>query len=877
MKEFLARFKLNNKGFTLVEVVAAVIIVITLTGAAYAAVSSVTVKAHQDFCSTQMTNLVVAGRDYFSDNRLLLPNDFDKTSCVSLEKLEQDKYIEGMTDYSNNSCDGTKSRVCAVKDTASTFQYIPTVDCNNCTSDNAEVQNIEVTPEIIFSPNSRVVTSEADKNIGVDVTVKINGNGKTIVNYSYQVYKIENTSGFDDADSFDIVGNLDSFHTETLVKGSNDYRKYRGDFTIGIDTPGHYYISVTAVNEDGTKAVRRSGRYEVVYDEVCASISLDGKYTVNKGADNQEGPTDLDTSWHRGVFDFKVSKKTRVDHYTVKVVVTPYDSNGALDAYELSTTKNIVGNKSYSFDTNKTAMYDFIVTAYDSKGSKCTRGWSFKQDNMAPSCQVLGLYKEKEGERGSGIYSELVPSDSYDLWHNTYMQAKGLATDNQSGFGGVNTTEVYATYKDRDYVSWMKPGTAIDEAGNEVTCGSSVRVQIDTEAPSCSTSRWVRERNDNSSSFLLKADNKFTNTNQKVIGSCGDIRGPSVIFDGLGTQSSGCETDSVESPEYTNHDIALDVSPGVVKDRAGNTTSCGVETIKIDKTAPVCKMDVYMKNENNKVTNYEIKNGITTVNWFNYNLKVKGKCQNVKVRNEANSNEEIGSDCSDNVITSELLSSDRQADYSFPSSNNTVYDDAGNAAVCGTTPVWIDKTKPACGTEYGDRSSDDWLGTGNTATVGVECYDEEKDVDGRSVSSGIKDTNKCKKILNTEGLKETVNFSIEDNAGNVRTCSKTFTKKLDYTSPVCGTWSGEAVKDAFGNYVWAENRTISLTGNYDPTPDGIDGISGLEDDHASISWTFPEYDGENNITTKQLSYTIKDKASNQTVCSRNAKIYVDAD
>ena len=77
--------KLKNKGFTLVELLATIIILGLLVSIAYVSVSSILNSGDDSYYESQENMLVLAGREYYADHRSELPKEIGETSNVSLE------------------------------------------------------------------------------------------------------------------------------------------------------------------------------------------------------------------------------------------------------------------------------------------------------------------------------------------------------------------------------------------------------------------------------------------------------------------------------------------------------------------------------------------------------------------------------------------------------------------------------------------------------------------------------------------------------------------------------------------------------------------------------------------------------------------------
>lgn len=124
-----------NKGFTLVELLAVIVILAVIGGVATISYTTLTKKTENDYYQNLMNNLSLSATNYFNDNRSKRPG-FDIegkiTNCskVSLQTLVDERYIENVNDPSGNSCDLMNSYVYIKRDTTSKYVYRTYLICN---------------------------------------------------------------------------------------------------------------------------------------------------------------------------------------------------------------------------------------------------------------------------------------------------------------------------------------------------------------------------------------------------------------------------------------------------------------------------------------------------------------------------------------------------------------------------------------------------------------------------------------------------------------------------------------------------------------------------------------------------------------------------
>ena len=268
-------------------------------------------------------------------------------------------------------------------------------------------------------------------------------------------------------------------------------------------------------------------------------------------------------------------------------------------------------------------------------------------------------------------------------------------------------------------------------------------------------------------------------------------------------------------------------------DKAGNIGPVKSYTIKIDKTNPTCE-------------------------WYNEN------------RTWRTGSLTITSKCFDSITECDDTVSPYLKNYSITISNTTktrylsyqIQDLAGNKVTCGkTVDVYIDNTPPSC--TYSGESTE-WQNTPRTISWG--CSDG-------SNQSGCSRTNIGSQTFSSTMKTHNVSFSIRDNVGNSRSCSKTMNVYVDTTPPS----SSITVTSTASNYN-TKDATVEVSGS--------DADSGIEyaciSESSSCSWASSsgsyskthsmasDYDG----SSKTLYGYMKDKAGNiSSVSSATYKVY----
>ena len=200
-----------------------------------------------------------------------------------------------------------------------------------------------------------------------------------------------------------------------------------------------------------------------------------------------------------------------------------------------------------------------------------------------------------------------------------------------------------------------------------------------------------------------------------------------------------------------------------------------------------------------------------------------------------------------NATNKVTISTDKYGDGEY-SVSVKVYDKYNDQKRFTSGKIIVDTIAPKC--KYKGNSTT-WQNTSRIITY-----------TGEDELSGIDTTTEQQKkygegntvLKTTNGIK----YTIKDKAGNSTQCDYTTTDinvYYDKEPPAC-TYSGASTS-------WAKSRTIKVGCNDNSG-------SGCKDNTGNAI----SFEGK-TITTSQISGTIKDKAGNETSCSKQANVYID--
>ena len=86
--------KLNNKGFSFVELLAAVAILAILSSIAIVGVTNILNKSHKEYYNNERKNLILAAQAYVNENKSKLPKVVGKKEKIEAEDLKTANYLK---------------------------------------------------------------------------------------------------------------------------------------------------------------------------------------------------------------------------------------------------------------------------------------------------------------------------------------------------------------------------------------------------------------------------------------------------------------------------------------------------------------------------------------------------------------------------------------------------------------------------------------------------------------------------------------------------------------------------------------------------------------------------------------------------------------
>ncbi len=444
----------KKNGFTLIEVLAVLVILTILLGIALPAVERYLKKGTLEYYRGLETDVLAAGRDYLLDYKSLYPREIGNSTVVTISELSENKYISVPEDEEGNPCDGT---VTAIKKGTNRYDYHVCLQCGDkftseeeeCSyvGNNNEARNYDITlnaslPTTVKQcdeltiPEATVTERVGDESNLISTTLK--GNPSSIdttvlstntVTWSYRTKKISKT-----VQVVDTVAPV----IESIKLSKTSGTSYSGEIT-NKDT----ILQITAKD------------YACVAESPCRT------------------------------------KYPKLDGSGIKAVY--YKEKEESDWHTYSTSKNEI-----TIPLNQTIYGTLQVKVVDNAGKESgVKELAIQMDKTKPSKTTV----------------QYVSGSSSEKWQNK-IQVKLSATDNIQ----VKHYEIYkdGTYYGTTSDTWTPPNNfssnnvtfrAVDVAGNKGDFSDSQKMHMDTEKPVHTSWSWGDVTRDLAKLYIKATDN----------------------------------------------------------------------------------------------------------------------------------------------------------------------------------------------------------------------------------------------------------------------------------------------------------------------------------------------------------------------------------
>ena len=836
----------NKKGFSLVELLAVVVILGLLAAIGIGATSYLVDKSKQEKMDSQKNTVTMSAQTYMQNNKNLVPKIIGESRVIKVSDLRKTNYLtEDITNNKGESC-MEKSYVRVYKLSNSEYTYTTFLYCG---SEEVPAEEVVPSPTITakFSDSTGDIKDELLNNVS-DAYLYIEMSAAT--DTEIQNLKNQGTDIYIDGYTFKIFVTKDGQKLEEYNSGSLSGGK---ESKIIINKKLNDYIDVTGVTQ--------------VSLEVTAINSIGGITNTNT------------TVGESG----EVSSSTYDDNVKPKCVKpeSPYSEDDWLDKDEYNTTK---------------LQRKLTVGCDDGTGSGCIRNnftMSWPNDDDQYGAEIV--YIEVKDNAGN------VSEHNEDCMFRVNVDIKtpeATVTAFTGAASTSNTTEILSTKTNganilsKSYsVSDTKTSTTINTTDYKKLTANETDVQWMNNENYPNGVIYKIELKDN-----IRLDKWKWETNDGYINSTKDsqylkvnLKNPEASSGTIAqdaahgkTDFHGSTTDTVYVRFYTE---GMRYGVFTAYDKAGNEIQIKIAA-NLDRTPPPVPSNLiaYLYNKERTAGTSVSKSSYSFGNWTNRYVRVQtagGQSRDdltngvnlsgfwqfyYDARNNAGTR--VGTeDYSTNSLGIGMY--DFKGTASQVDGKNKIRymgcDKAGNCSDWGAyKDVWIDITIPVCDvnrTLSGSESGYGWLGAGETATVTAYCSDPTTtQASGCTVAqfSHLYNSNINTTTAGAAGNNNGGSFT--DAAGNSVTCAANQRVQIDYNYPTC--------KVSGGSSTWT-NKSRTVTGTCSDT--GGSGCVG----NISHTYNYDIQTSTGGAAGNSSGGSVTDKADNVTACAANQTVKVD--
>ena len=477
----------NNKGFTLIEIIGAIIIlgILLIIAIPYMNRNLETFRA--DYYNSIEETILASGKNFYTDNRKYLPSSFLESSKVSINTLESQKYMDEILDYEGNSCN-KDSYVIVIKKSKTAYDYYLCLICENDNYDTTDknecdsvwASNDTLTVELGEPPIAYIYKDSTREEVKEKLKISAD-----IVRYNNEGEEIARVNGEGEENIPEILpSNIDTIDTAKVGEYETIY-EYEGAIKKGkaivYENVGPY-VKMTQVN------MVRKGNATSSLQEERASYTGTGEWA------------------QKLIIEFGEGDETGVKYGESGTNITKYQWKRGERWLDICTPSN--GDSciiEYTEEMNEVVYF----RAVDNEGniSNTTKAYTIRIDNTAPKCELM-----LSGTMGNNNWyvsdTTISFKSAIDQTGDNANAISGIKSKGVTlGAIGTNATGVQNT--DTSNVTWY--GVVEDNAKNSTVC--SINFKRDATKPTVSWTTNIAKDSDGS---------YHSNTGITVTGTCND-------------------------------------------------------------------------------------------------------------------------------------------------------------------------------------------------------------------------------------------------------------------------------------------------------------------------------------------------------------------
>lgn len=278
----------KNKGFSLIEILAAVTILGILSAVAIISVNHMLARMEREYYETQKKQIILAAKSYTQDNRNFLPKRVGMRQEVTLSTLQNKKYIGKVVDRHKEECDALETKVQVYKYDQNNYSYSIRLVCPNYNPNKNEP--IDKEGNITISYENIESTQMNYKDINANITMT---DEDKIASYNYIIYRNE----VEVKNSGDIKGNLNKELKITVPLESY----LPGKITIKVIMTDYYGYQTVKIT---TKEIRNTK------SPTCEVLNGENKVWTNKNYTIKITSTDQASGIKQ--FEYRYPNSTRL-------------------------------------------------------------------------------------------------------------------------------------------------------------------------------------------------------------------------------------------------------------------------------------------------------------------------------------------------------------------------------------------------------------------------------------------------------------------------------------------------------------------------------------------------------------------------------------
>ena len=465
----------DSRGFTFIELLGTIVILGIVSTIAIVGVGNILNSGHDKYYDEQLKQFELAGQEYFTDHKELLPTVNNASNVVCLKALINENYINKIVDYKKKDCSNTESCVTIKRISSSKYQYNGYLSCGTKQVGKKGNDRVSGDGKSTFEYLEGGKKFESTFYTNDKVTFILNlTNNDGLSGYQYVLYKkyIKN----DNKPLF-----KEYMRSEVISAATSNSQVIKDNIIISKDScsDGEYYVGIIPIDSSGHK------KNEIKYSDSRIVIDTEKPECEVKVVGGIKGNND----W------YKYNPNTNEQKLSIKLNAT--DKYSGIDKEGLSTSNNPTYNylEQKQGDTTGVTWYGFVK---DKAGNEniCEKllkvdtklpTVNFSINNSTGDADFNSLYPDVSVSIGDNNNTKFIldPTEALSNSRNDY---KSLPFSDKSkvfsNFIGVSTlynridnfcnqANTNVGHNGADYKIYI---TVMDEAGNKVIDKKSYKV-----------------------------------------------------------------------------------------------------------------------------------------------------------------------------------------------------------------------------------------------------------------------------------------------------------------------------------------------------------------------------------------------------------------